>query len=274
MRYCPTCLTITAVETCPTDGTPTKDDPWVGETLDGRFKVAQPIGRGGMGTVYRALDVPLSRHVAIKVLRAARASHPDAVGRFMREVKVLAALRHPNTVVLHGFGALPNGSAYMVTELLDGETLNARLKRRGGALALPEALKLGAAVSRSLAQAHRKGIVHRDLKPDNVFHDQVDEDLEVVKVLDFGIAKFFEKPRGEESRETSYKTAQHDLVGTPAFLSPEQIQEHDVDGRADLYALGIILYQCLAGRLPFNHADPFAVLTAHVEEAPPPLPTG
>jgi serine/threonine-protein kinase len=270
MRFCPRCLAITSTPQCPADGATTQEDPVMGERVDGRYLVVEPIGRGGMGSVYRALDEPLGRHVAVKVLKPSRSTDESAVGRFTREARVLAALRHPNTVVLHHWGQVPQLGCFMVTELLEGETLHARLRARG-ALSITDTLLLASCVARSLAQAHRRGIVHRDLKPANIFFDQVDGSDEAVKVLDFGIAKFFERP---STQPVGFQTSINDVVGTPAYLSPEQVRAEELDGRADLHALGVIMFQCLAGRLPFTHADPFVVMRMVRDDAPPPLPHG
>ncbi|MBI5495634.1 MAG: protein kinase [Deltaproteobacteria bacterium] len=273
MRSCPTCLAVTDGATCPADGTPTREDPLLGTVLDGRFEIVAPLGHGGMGTVYRAVERSLDRAVAVKVLRPTLVLDASSQARFMREVRVLAALRHPGIVVLHHWGQGPQGP-YMVTELLEGETLAVRLQRHG-ALTVTAACRITGHVARALGQAHHRGVVHRDLKPDNIFLDRMEDGQEAVKVLDFGIAKFFQKPRrSSDGGWDSFSTATHDLVGTPAYFSPEQVREEELDGRSDLFTLGTILFQCVAGRLPFAGADGPTTLLALLEKEPAPLPPG
>ncbi|MBI5608440.1 MAG: protein kinase, partial [Deltaproteobacteria bacterium] len=225
--------------------------------VDDRFELHSIAGRGGMGVVYRASDRATGRHVAVKVLQA---SDAEACERFLREALVLATMAHPGIVrhVAHGYTA--SGEPYLAMEWLTGEDLSERLDR--GRLAIDETVHLGADIAESLAYAHRQGVVHRDLKPANVF--LIDRSLHDVRLLDFGIAHL----QSGESGATRTGT----VIGTPAYMAPEQARgERRLDGRADLFSLGCVLYECLTGRAPFVAASAMAVLIKVLLEEPPPL---
>lgn len=280
MRFCPECKQQTVERLCPKDGSPTlaeaafteKPDPLIGRTIDDRYELLSRIGKGGMGTVYRARQVTMGRDVALKVLNPDLATDKEAAGRFVREAKVASRLRHPNTIVIHDFGMAAEG-LYMAMELLEGVPLSDRLKKVGR-IPPAEAAAIAAAIARSLAEAHDAGIVHRDLKPQNVFLQQVHGGREVVKVLDFGVAKFVqdESRRRTGGDSSMFETAKPMILGTFAYLSPEQVRAEPLDGRSDLYALGVMLHQMLSGRLPFESDTPMGVLMMHCEEPPPALP--
>ncbi|GMV43510.1 MAG: hypothetical protein AMXMBFR64_52260 [Myxococcales bacterium] len=262
---------------CPADGTPTLDeapftadrDPLVGQTFDGRFEVLARIGKGGMGSVYRARQLSMGREVALKVLNPGLTGDAEAAGRFVREAKVASRLRHTNTIVLYDFGQAPEG-LYMAMELLDGETLTSRIRSRG-CLTPQEAARIASAIARSLSEAHAQGIVHRDLKSDNIYLHREHGGGEVVKVLDFGIAKFVQE-QISRTQSAVFETNRPIIAGTIGYLSPEQGRGAPIDGRADLYALGVIMYRMLTGTLPFNADTPIALLRLHIEELAPDLP--
>jgi eukaryotic-like serine/threonine-protein kinase len=243
------------------------DDSLIGATLAGRYRIEARVGSGAMGAVYRAHQAGLARRVAIKILNRDRCLAGDTVQRFRREAQAMSALHHPNTVRVFDFGSTDDGLLYLAMELLEGESLTHRLLR-GGALGVREAVLVAQAVLRSVGEAHAHGIVHRDLKPDNIFLARVQgEPTAMVKVLDFGIAKAIEGERKIDQFETLDGT----VFGTPRYMSPEQAAGKTLDHRSDLYAVGIMLFEFLAGRPPFVDADAVVVMARHIREAPPPL---
>ena len=234
-------------------------DPILGTTLDGRYYVHSKLGEGGMGVVYRAQQVAIGRDVAIKLLSREASSEQRLVKRFETEAKIISQLRHPNTLKLIDFGRAPDGRLYIVTEFLEGTTLDARMTRRP--LGVGELVSILLQVCDSLSEAHAQGIVHRDLKPANIFLEQVDDQV-VVKVLDFGIAKL---------AQGASHTATGSIFGTPCYMSPEQAQGLPVDGRTDIYSVGVIAYECVAGGPPFFGDNAMAILLQHVNKQPPPV---
>jgi len=227
-------------------------------TRIGNYEVISQIGEGGMGAVYRARHAVLARDAAVKVLLPALSHDRGNLTRFFNEARAATAIRHPGIVEVHDYGSLHDGSAYIVMELLDGESLGARIRRTGARPAAPW-LPLVRQIAGALHAAHEQGIVHRDLKPDNVFliRDPEIEGGERIKLLDFGIAKLAHTP-GDAS-----KTRTGAVMGTPTYMSPEQCRDAGlVDRRADLYALGCILYELACGRPPFL-TDGVGDLIAH-----------
>ncbi|MBN1773774.1 MAG: protein kinase [Deltaproteobacteria bacterium] len=245
---------------------PTPADPWLGVALDGRFRILRQLGVGGMGGVYLAEQLDVGRQVVVKVILGDLARDPEMTERFRREVLVLARLRHPNVVQVYASGQAPDGSLWVAMEYVPGRTLAEELMRCG---ALPEAraLRIAEQVAGALAAAHAAGVVHRDLKPANVMLADLPGSPDHVAVLDFGIAKLAVVPSSDSSL-----TRAGSLVGTPAYMSPEQIQGlGDVDGRADVYALGVILYEMLAGRNPFVGPSAAECFVRHLQSMPAPL---
>jgi serine/threonine-protein kinase len=223
------------------------------------------MGAGGMGAVFRGTQLSVGRPVAIKVISPEIEQNDQHVQRFRREAEALAKLRHPNTVHLLDFGVTDEGRLYMVMELLSGRDLEAQLKE-SGPLDLASALRIVRQIARSLSEAHALGVIHRDLKPSNVFLCHVDGGDSFVKVMDFGVAGFL---RDEDDR--SVLTMKGTVLGTAAYMSPEQAQGFPVDARADLYSLGVVLFEMLAGRPPFQANSAVSLLIAHVSEQPPRL---
>jgi hypothetical protein len=226
--------------------------PHTGAVL-GRYLLGDVLGQGAMATVFRARDRQLKRTVAIKVMTLAVAARGDAAERFRREAQAVAALRHPGIVEIHDFVAAADGEpAYIVAELIDGPTLTTLLESRRGRL-LPEvAALIGWQVAEALAAAHERGVVHRDVKPDNVMVEKTGEGSRVV-ITDFGVAHV----TGMESM-----TATGALVGSPAYMSPEQARGAETGPAADVWAVGVLLYQMMTGILPFPGREPFAVIAA------------
>ena len=236
-----------------------------GSTL-GSYLVEAKIGQGGMGAVYKARHVQLGRQAAVKVLLPQYSANPDIVQRFFNEAKAATSIHHLGIVEVYDFGTMPDGVAYIVMELLHGESLASRMRQ---GLTPRAALGFLRLMCGALGAAHERGIVHRDLKPDNVF---IIADAEVaggerVKLLDFGIAKLTQG----DGEMTSHKTRTGSLIGTPAYMSPEQCRGVTVDFRADIYSLGCMLYEMVTGRPPFEGEGVGDILGAHMYHAPVPV---
>src|SRR5690606_37431266 len=234
--------------------------------LAGRYRIERMLGAGGMGTVYRARYVHMRKTVAVKVLHREMTHLPEVVARFEREAVAAANIEHPNVAAATDFGRLENDSFYLVLEYIEGQSLTERLDREG-VFPPPLALHIVRQIADALATAHAAGVVHRDLKPDNVMLVERDGDPGFVKVLDFGIAKV-DMTGGDQQALTKLGS----IFGTPDYMAPEQAAGRAVDGRAELYALGIMLYQMLVGRTPFQHDDMVVVLTRQLTAPPEPLP--
>jgi TolB-like protein/Flp pilus assembly protein TadD/tRNA A-37 threonylcarbamoyl transferase component Bud32 len=226
----------------------------------GPYEILVPLGAGGMGEVYRARDSRLERDVAIKILPERLARDPQALARFEREAKAVAALSHPNILAIHDFG-YESGVTYAVTELLEGESLRSRLKR--GALHWRKAVETGIAIADGLSAAHSKGIVHRDLKPENIF---VTEDCRI-KILDFGLARSMTASAAERS-EAATVTNEGVILGTAGYMSPEQVRGQPADVRSDIFSLGCVVYEMVAGRRAFSRETPAQTMAAILEDQP------
>jgi predicted Ser/Thr protein kinase len=238
----------------------------LGRTV-GNYRVTHELGEGGMGTVYAA-EHEIGRRVAIKVLRPAVATDPEAVQRFFNEARAANAIRHPGIVQIYDFGRLPEQTCYIVMELLEGESLAARLAYRSP-LPLAEAVAIVCDAAETLAAAHAAGIVHRDLKPENMFlvEDPRRPGGCQVKILDFGIAKLDQTLRGSSPSLTQTKA----ILGTPRYMSPEQCRSaRRVDQRSDIYSLGVILYEMVCAVPPFSAEGTGELLSMHIGQAPPP----
>ena len=254
--------------------TPMVSEPPVG-TLSGRrigvYEVLAPLGAGGMGEVYRARDTKLGRDVAIKILPAEFTSHPDRLARFEREARILAALNHPHIGAIHGFEE-GDGVRALVLELVEGETLADRIARaasKGSGLPVKKALDIARQIADALDGAHEKGIVHRDLKPANIKITPED----VVKVLDFGLAKAASSDGGNPDLSQSPTitvggTRQGAILGTAAYMSPEQARGLSINRRTDIWAFGCVLYEMLTGRVPFAGQTVSDTIAAILEREP------
>ena len=238
-----------------------------GVRLDDRYEIVAPLGAGGMGEVYRARDARLHREVAVKVLPQRLAQDPSALGRFEREARSLAALSHPHIVAIHDFG-VHEGLTYAVMELLEGETLRQRLHR--GTFGWGEAVNLGVQMAEGLAAAHSKGVVHRDLKPENVILSRSG----TLKILDFGLARTDAAPPPSDETPTSAPTQPGVVLGTLSYMSPEQARGQAVDPRGDIFALGCVLYEMLAGHPPFARPTTADTVAALLTSAPADLAAG
>jgi len=230
----------------------------------GHYRIDVRIGQGGMGEVFRAFDTRLNRPVAIKIMRTSAGNTDASVQRFLREARAASALNHPNIVIIHEVGESPDGDHFIVQEFIDGRTLRSMLP---GPLGIETLVHVGGQVARALAAAHAAGIVHRDVKPENIMVRQDG----YVKVLDFGLARMNEATETVDATRTNYDTAPGTLVGTPAYLSPEQASGRGVTAAADVFALGVVLYEMIAGRRPFVGMTALGLLTSIVTEQPPPV---
>ncbi len=237
----------------------------IGRIFDSRYQITALVGRGGMGTVYKAVHVAMNQVVALKVLHREMSRDERQVQRFYQEARASSRLKHPNTIKVFDFGRSDEGHLYLAMEFLEGQTLT-QLLRREGALPARRALNIVRQVAKALAEAHMNGLVHRDLKPDNIFITQIYGEEDFVKVLDFGIAKFL-----QGNPEYGALTQAGLVCGTPLYLSPEQALGRTLDGRSDLYSLGVILYEMLSGIPPFRAETPVALVMRHIHDPPPPL---
>ena len=258
------------VDVCPQDGArltklKARPDALLGRVFDNRFEVRMALGQGGMGTVYRGWQLTVDREIAIKVIHPKLASDRVAVKRFLREARLSSRLNQPNIINVYDFGQTEDGVLYIAMELLRGHTL-AREVEAMRPLPLRRILTIGQQLCDALDAAHGQGIVHRDLKPGNIIILDDPPGRDLIKVLDFGLAKSL------VSDTTSLVTNTNAILGTPLYMPPEQIEGRPSDQRADLYSLGCILYQMVSGRPPFLADSVNLVLAAHVSDEPPPLP--
>ena len=229
----------------------------------GEYVIQSQIGEGAMGTVYTAVHPVIGKTVAIKVLKPELCANQASIERFIQEAHAVNRIGHPNIVDVFALSELPDGRAYFVMEWLRGEDLKARLAR--GPVTVADACEILDGIARALLAAHAKDIVHRDLKPDNVFLHQVDNGPMMVKLLDFGIAKLLRSSMKMEKTQTG------NMLGTPRYVSPEQARGIDIDHRADIYSLGVIAYEMLAGRPPFQGETAMDLVVKHLSEPAPPL---
>jgi eukaryotic-like serine/threonine-protein kinase len=273
MMECPRCgrCEESTTSICPADGTPMRPVPSVPRTVDNKYQIEQLLGRGGMGAVYRARDMRLDRLVALKVVRAELLGDPEARRRFRREAQIVARLQHPSIVAVFDYGTFPDGGAYLVMELVRGEDLRHVLQREGR-LESTESMRILTAVCAAIGVAHREGVLHRDLKPENILLPGGDAPA---KVLDFGVAKIVgdERPESETSDAHTALTAVGMIVGTPAYMAPEQFHAASADARTDVFSLGVIAYEMLSGELPFGRGTLADVVLAQSRGVPP-MPPG
>ncbi len=237
-----------------------------GSVLGGRYRLDAAIGGGSFGTVFRARHLELNRDVAVKILATSAGTDPEALARFRREGDSACRVQHPNAVAVFDFAVNPGGVAYLVMELLEGHSLEKELEERGP-LQPVRCAEIVVPVCAALAAAHAAGVVHRDIKPSNVFLHRTKQG-ELPKVLDFGIAKL-----AAESAIGQRLTIDGSLLGTPAYMAPERFRRGPYGSKSDVYSVGVMLYEMLAGRLPFipSSADPLALVAMQAEEDPPPL---
>ena len=264
MKVCPRCSELYPDDAalCPRDGAEVRLvlDPLIGRTVGGRYRLISRLGSGGMSSVYLARHVMIDRLMAIKTLRRDLAQDPVQRDRFLREARAVNRINHDNIVEITDFGESDDGMVYLVMEYVPGDSL---LKTMGaGPFSSHRALDIAEQVANALSRAHQMGVVHRDLKPENIIVLQKRGRPDFVKLLDFGIAKIMDAPS---------LTGSQQIFGTPGYIAPEYIESTHIDGRADLYSLGVILYEMVTGALPFDYEYPGDLLVKHVTEQPIPL---
>ncbi len=248
-KVCPTCGTEYPLSErfCPRDGTALRSSSATGDLIGSivaeRYHILRKLGEGGMGTVYLAEHVKMGRKAALKVMNPGMNSDPDAIARFNREAANASRLNHPNVCAIYDFGETPDGLIYLAMEFIEGESLTS-LIAKNGYLPAPRAAAIIHQAADALAAAHDQGIVHRDLKPDNIMIAKARDGSDVVKVVDFGIAK-------ASSSDAQRVTKTGLVVGTPEYMSPEQLAGDKLDGRSDIYSLGLVAFNALTGLLPF-----------------------
>jgi serine/threonine protein kinase len=269
MRSCPQCNSSCddAHRFCPSCGFPigkvaaSPDDPLIGRTLPGGYLILELVGVGGMGRVYRAEQTTLGRTVAVKIIHPHLVGEENTAARFITEARAASRLNHPNSVGIIDFGKTPDGQLYLVMEFLRGRDL-ARVTHEDGALPFRRIVDLLRQTLAALAEAHSENIIHRDLKPENIILEPVRSGGDFVKVVDFGLAKM----RAETQQPGI--TSPGIVCGTPEYMSPEQARGDPLDARSDLYSVGVILYQLVSGRLPFEADSPTQVVLAHLTDIP------
>ncbi len=269
MRVCPKCSQEMPDTVCPKDGArtvpvaaPSQQTYPLGTLVADRYRIDAVLGIGGFGAVYRCTQLNMDQTVAVKVLRADHLSSVEHVKRFSGEAQAVSRLRHPNTIRVFDFGTHQDGALYLAMEYIEGETLGHRFDTKG-ALPWPQMVRILTQICHSLTEAHAAGLVHRDLKPENVMLLPVAGDPDFVKVLDFGIAKQQNAAGASNLTETGM------IMGTPTYMSPEQAKGEPIDGRSDVYALGVLAYEALVGRPPFLGDTPMTVLVKHIKDPPP-----
>lgn len=267
-NVCPTCggrypadFRVCPKDATPLEDAPASDDPLIGSTIAESYEIVRVLGEGAMGKVYEAKHTRLPKRYAIKMLHADLAREPAVVARFQREAEAASALEHPNVVNVFDVSITEDGRPFIVQELLTGVELGEYLERVGR-LSPGQAANIVRQIARALGAAHARGIIHRDVKPENVYL-LGELNAPMVKVLDFGISKVAEE--GSALTKTGF------VIGTPAYMAPEQARGDKVDARADVYAAGAILYRALTGRKPYEGLDPIATLSAVLSEDPPRL---
>jgi len=234
----------------------------VGTVLDGRYRIVKLIGEGGMGEVYAAEHVHIEKRFAIKLLKQEIVSNAEAVTRFRQEARSSSSIGHRNIIAIEDFGQLADGRIYMCMELLNGAALNDMIQQP---MAADRLLNILIQTGHGLAAAHAKGIVHRDMKPENIFVTIDAQGQDVPKILDFGIAKVSGNDGGNHLTRTGT------IFGTPFYMAPEQALGNPVDARTDIYAVGVIMYECFAGSLPFQGESFMGILTQHITSEPEPV---
>jgi len=241
-------------------------DPLLGRVIADRFKITSLIARGGMGKVYRAEQAPLGRACAVKVLNPNYNgdADPEFHRRFFREASITSRITHPNSVTIFDYGKTDDDVYYMAMEYLEGQTLHHAL-RDAGTMSEERVGRIAQQICRALREAHALDVIHRDLKPANIFLTRHGDDEDFVKVLDFGLVKHLSERPEEQLTQTGL------FMGSPKYMAPEQIQGGHVDPRTDIYSLGIIMYEMLAGKVPFDRPTSVNILMAHVGEPPPPM---
>src|SRR5438876_6089009 len=280
MKHCSVCNEKfdDSISFCPRDGEVLEEDSGslVGKALDGQYQIEALLGKGGMGAVYRARHILLGDRVAIKVLPPEMRSNTEWLRRFQREGQAARRFRHPNAVTVYDLRTSGDGTIYLVMEYVEGTTLDSELKKHGR-FSPAEAVEMLIPIMSVLNAAHAMGVVHRDLKPENIMIGKLSTGGDsVVKLLDLGIAKLREVAGAEKTGNTNLTIAGQ-MLGTPYYMSPEQWGElpadgnAEIDGRADIYSLGVVIHELISGRKPFTGATLSELRRQHVSVIPKPL---
>ncbi|HEY9716634.1 MAG TPA: serine/threonine-protein kinase, partial [Trichormus sp.] len=269
LRVCETCgnQVESGHATCPRDGgmvVTQSSDPMIGSLLLDKYHITELLGRGGMSAVYKARHVLMDRWVAIKFLRSELVDDPNMLKRFQHESKAISMLKHPNVMTCHDFGLTPDGIPYLVMDFIEGLTLS-QVLARDGQLVPTRGVNLFSQVCDALDHCHKKGVVHRDIKPGNLIITINDDGTESIKLVDFGIAKLLER----EGVELTKLTNAGDVLGSPAYMSPEQCCGRAIDARSDVYALGCVIYESLTARAALRGASAIETMLKHVNDYPP-----
>jgi serine/threonine-protein kinase len=269
MKLCPTCGTEFGDEQkfCPNDGSAlrtSQQGDLVGSVIAERYHISKKLGEGGMGAVYLGEHVKMGRKSAIKVMSSSMAHDPEAIARFNREASNASRINHPNVCAIYDFGETPDGVIYLAMEFIEGGSLGNVLEREGG-LPLQRAADILAQTADALQAAHDLGIVHRDLKPDNIMLTRGRDGRDLVKVVDFGIAKAMSGEEGQQVTKTGL------VVGTPEYMSPEQLSGDKLDGRSDTYSLALVFYRMATGTFPFQATSAQEMMIKRLTDDPLPL---
>ncbi|HEY9233057.1 MAG TPA: protein kinase, partial [Blastocatellia bacterium] len=269
MKRCPLCTQTfdDRYTVCPIDETELMadtGDPMLGRLLDHRYRLTKKIGEGGMGSIYKAVHIEMGRTCAIKLLAPITTGREEALARFKREAKMASRIDNPHAITIYDFGEAENGLLFLAMEFIDGRPLSGVISEHR-MLPIDRVAHITYQVAEALAAAHALGIVHRDLKPDNVMITRKGTDSDYVKVLDFGIAKSVADDSADHLTKTGF------VLGTPVYMSPEQLLGENLDGRSDIYSLAIIVYEMLSGKLPFVGDNQQSVMMKRITGAPVPL---
>ena len=269
MKTCPQCSKTYSdqLQVCPDDQSPLvigvsgNSDPMIGRLLDGRYRLEKKIGEGGMGAIYKAVHTGMGRTCAIKLLTLLSPGNDDAVARFKREAKMASRIDNPHAVTIYDFGQSEDGTLFLAMELIDGVALS-RLVAQERVIPATRAIHIASQIAEGLAAAHALEIIHRDLKPDNIMLTRKGAALDYVKVLDFGIAKTVADDSADNLTKTGF------VLGTPVYMSPEQLLGEKLDPRSDIYSLAIIVYEMLSGRLPFEGENQQSIMMKRITSEP------
>ncbi|MFA7336151.1 MAG: serine/threonine-protein kinase [Candidatus Obscuribacterales bacterium] len=267
-KVCPSCKLKYSpeMERCPDDNSllaVVRRDPFIGKLIADKYQIVEVLGMGGFATVYKAEQKGLRRSVAIKILHAEFVDKPDKIRRFQHEAESISTLVHPNVAAVYDYGVLPEGQPYLAMELAPGTTLSSVLsecKRFDS----ERALKIFLQACDGIAAAHAMGLIHRDIKPSNILLDRAEDGSETVKILDFGLAKVV----SDEGGGREHLTMTGEVLGTPAYMSPEQCTGGPIDFRTDIYSFGCVMYEVLSGRLPIEGDNSYEMMNKHINEAP------
>lgn len=271
MKLCLVCNFQFGDETdlCPKDLSklvPVGKDPLIGMMIQDRYRIESLVAKGSMGVIYKASQQAIGRTVAIKVMHGYLVNDEESMKRYQKEAKAASRLNHPNITTVYDFGVLASGQPYIVMDLLEGKALADILQQRGQ-LTLGQTLMVFNQVCQALSEAHERGVVHRDIKPENIVIDELPDGRNIsVKVVDFGIATFAQED-GDDTIGKITKTGT--VCGSPFYMSPEQCDAGKCDQRSDLYSLGIVLFECLTGKVPFESKDIYMVLSMQIKDPPP-----